>query len=299
VWPSFERPWSEVLPLARWAEEEGCHGIWCADHYMPDASDGTATDGPGFECWTTLGALAGAVERLQLGSMVSPSTVHHPAILAKQVTTADVIAGGRLVLGVGAGWQVNEHRAYGLRLPPPGERVDRFEEFLRIVHGLLHDERTTFEGRYFSVVDAPCEPKGGPGPVPVLVGTSSSRMLRLTARYADAWNTWGTPERVRTVSAALDAACAAEGRDPGEIRRTAQAFFFLRDDPAASARIRAASPRDRTLVGSAVELQEHVGAYEALGIDEVIVPDFALGREAPERLARYQQLWSEVLKPLA
>ena len=217
VWPSFQRPWTEVLDLARRAEQQGWHGLWCADHYMVDTPDGTPSDDGGLECWSTLASLAAAVPRLQLGSLVSPSTVHHPALLAHHATTTDQVAGGRLVLGVGAGWQVNEHRAYGFELPPPKERVDRFREFLQILRGLLRDQRTTFDGRYFQVVDAPCEPKGARGPIPILVGTSSPRMMRLTARWADTWNTWGTPERIRDRTAALDAACAAEGRDPATL----------------------------------------------------------------------------------
>jgi alkanesulfonate monooxygenase SsuD/methylene tetrahydromethanopterin reductase-like flavin-dependent oxidoreductase (luciferase family) len=185
VWPSFQRPWAEVLDLARHVESAGWHGLWFADHYMADTPDGSPSDDPALECWTTLAALAAAVPRLQLGSLVSPSSVHHPALLAKQATTVDQVAGGRVVLGVGAGWQVNEHRAYGFELAPPKERVDRFAELIQILRSLLHDDRTTFHGRWFTVEDAPCQPKGADGPIPIMVGTPSPRMLRLTARWAD------------------------------------------------------------------------------------------------------------------
>ena len=198
VWPSFQREWTEVLELARRAEAQGWDGIWFPDHYMADDPKGEPSDEPALECWSTLAALGAAAPRLQLGSLVSPSTVHHPALLAHQATTVDMVSGGRLVLGIGAGWQVNEHKAYGWELPPPKARVDRFAEFIEILHGLLHDKRTTFAGKYFSVVDAPCEPKGATDPVPILVGTGGPRMLRLTARWAQAWNVWGTPERVET-----------------------------------------------------------------------------------------------------
>lgn len=283
-----------MLELAQWAEQHGWHGIWCADHYMPDAASGDPDDGPGFECWSMLAALAATVDRLQLGSLVSPSTVHHPALLANQAATIDAISGGRLVLGVGAGWQVNEHRAYGFELPAPKARVDRFSEFIAILHGLLHEPRTTVAGSYFSVTDAPCEPKGGPGPVPILVGSGSPRMLRLTARFADAWNVWGTPERVRDRAGALDAACEATGRDPAGLRRTAQALFFLTDDADRAAHLRERVPADRSLIGGAAEIADRVGEYAEAGVDELIVPDFNLGTTAAQRREAYDRL-SDVL----
>ncbi len=295
VWPSFQRPWTEILALARHAERQGWHGIWCADHYMPGTADGTPDDGRALECWGMIAALASGVDRLQLGSLVSPSTVHHPAVLAKQASTIDEISGGRVVLGLGAGWQVNEHQAYGIDLPPPGRRVDRFAELIEIVHGLLHQPRTTFQGASFSVVDAPCEPKGGP--VPILVGSGSRRMLGLTARFADAWNTWGTPEGVRDRSGALDAACATEGRDPATIRRTAQALVLLRDDAAAAEAGLAQAPAERTIAGTATQLIDRMGEYRDAGLDEFIVPDFTLGRTATEREETYDRLWSEVFSP--
>jgi probable F420-dependent oxidoreductase len=294
VWPSFQRPWSEVLALARQVEAVGWHGLWFADHYMPDTSDSTPSDGPAFECWSTLGALAGSVPRLQLGSLVSPSSMHHPAVLAKQAATVDHVAGGRVVVGIGAGWQVNEHAAYGFALPRPKERVDRFAEFIQVLHGLLREDRTTFHGRWFTVEDAPCQPKGAAGPIPIMVGTPSPRMLRLTARWADAWNTWGTPAAVRERLAALDAACAAEGRDPATVRRTAQGLFLLTDDRAAAARLRERAPAERVVSGSSAELIDQIGEYAAAGIDELIVPDFVLGRTAEERAAAYDRFWIEV-----
>jgi alkanesulfonate monooxygenase SsuD/methylene tetrahydromethanopterin reductase-like flavin-dependent oxidoreductase (luciferase family) len=200
-----------------------------------------------------------------------------------------------VVLGIGAGWQVNEHKAYGWELPPPKARVDRFAEFIEILHGLLHDKRTTLAGKYFSVVDAPCEPKGAGEPVPILVGTGGPRMLRLTARWAQAWNIWGTPERVRDRSAALDQACAAVGRDPATVRRTAQALFFLIDDDDAANAIRARVPADRLVIGGAAELVDNLGDYQAAGIDELIVPDFAFGKTSEKRREAYDRFWNEVV----
>jgi alkanesulfonate monooxygenase SsuD/methylene tetrahydromethanopterin reductase-like flavin-dependent oxidoreductase (luciferase family) len=294
VWPSFQRPWDELLHLARHVEATGWHGLWFADHYMADTHDGTPSDHPALECWTTLGALGAAVARLQLGSLVSPSSVHHPALLAKQATTVDEVASGRLVLGIGAGWQVNEHRAYGFALAPPRERVDRFAEFIEVLRGLLREERTTFHGRWFDLEDAPCQPKGADGPIPIMVGTPSPRMLRLTARFADVWNGWGTPGAVRERLAMLDAACAAEGRDPSTVRRTAQGLFLIGGDPAFVEAVRAQAPADRVVAGSDDQLVDAVGQYAEAGIDELIVPDFTLGRTAAERLDSYDRFRADV-----
>jgi len=298
VWPSFLRPWAEVVETARRVEAQGWDGLWFADHYMADTPDGSAPTGPGLECWSTLAALAAAVPRLALGSLVSPSTVHHPAVLANRIATVDEVSGGRVVAGIGAGWQVNEHRAYGIDLPPPGPRVDRFAEFVQVLRGLLRDERTTFAGRYFTVTDAPCEPKGAERPIPIMVGTGSPRMLQITAQWADAWNVWGTPERYLDRSRALDAACEAIGRDPATVRRTAQGLFFLVEDRATADLIRSRAPADRAVIGGPAELLDRVGAYAEAGLDELIVSDFTLGRSPQERRDAYDRLFAEVVSAL-
>jgi F420-dependent oxidoreductase-like protein len=297
VWPSPARPWDELLRVATTAEATGWDGLWFADHYMPNTSDGAPAPGPILECWAAIAGLAAVVPRLRLGTLVSPTTFHHPALLAKRAATIDRISGGRFVIGIGAGWQVNEHRSYGVQLPPPRERVDRFEEAIRIVHGMLREPRTTFAGRYFQVTDAPCEPEPVQQPLPILVGSAGPRMQRLTARYADEWNTWGTPDALRPALDSLAAACAQEGRDPATLRRSAQALFFVDDgalDEASVAAIRERVPLDRVLIGGTAALAEHVAAYRDLGIDELIVSDLSLGRTADERLDRYEQLRTEV-----
>jgi alkanesulfonate monooxygenase SsuD/methylene tetrahydromethanopterin reductase-like flavin-dependent oxidoreductase (luciferase family) len=264
---------------------------------MPNTADASPADGPILECWAALAALAAAVPRLRLGTLVSPITFHHPALLAKRAATIDRISCGRFVLGLGAGWQVNEHRAYGVKLPPPKARVDRFEEAIQIVHSLLRVTRTTFVGQHFEVTDAPCEPKPAQDPLPLLVGSAGPRMQRLTARYADEWNTWGTPEALRPKLESLAEACAREARDPATLRRSAQALFFVDDgtlDEAAVAEIRGRVPPDRVLIGTTTALAEHVAAYSDLGIDELIVSDLSLGRTPDERLDRYEQLRTEV-----
>jgi alkanesulfonate monooxygenase SsuD/methylene tetrahydromethanopterin reductase-like flavin-dependent oxidoreductase (luciferase family) len=298
IWPTYERPWDETLALALAAEADGWDGFWYADHYMPNTDDDAVTDGPALECWSVLAAIAATVPRLRLGSLVAPTTVHHPALIAKRAATIDRISGGRLVLGLGAGWQVNEHTAYGIELFAPKERVDRFAEAIEIVRTMLAGGRTTFAGQHFTMTDAPCEPGPIQSPLPILVGTGSPRMLRITARFADEWNTWGAPALVAQRVAALHTACEKEDRDPATMRTSAQALVFLVDDADKAAQLRPHVPEDRSVVGGVSELQDTIGEYAALGIDELIVPDFTLGATASERLDAYRRIKAEVLDPL-
>jgi alkanesulfonate monooxygenase SsuD/methylene tetrahydromethanopterin reductase-like flavin-dependent oxidoreductase (luciferase family) len=293
IFPSYERPWPEVLDLARFAERSGMHGVWYADHFMQQTDDDSVTDGPASECWTMLAALAAAVPTIHLTSMVSPVTIHHPVVLAKRATTVDHISGGRAVLGLGAGWQVNEHQAYGFDLRAPGERVSHFEEAIEVIHHLLHDDRASFDGRWYHLTDAPFDPK--PTNLPLLVGTSSPRMMRITARWADRWNTWGDPELLRDHNQVFETACAAVGRDPASIARSAQAMVFLTDSDAAREKMRANAPEGRSLVGGVDELVERFGAYAESGLDEFAIPDFTLGRTPERRAETLARLRDEVL----
>jgi alkanesulfonate monooxygenase SsuD/methylene tetrahydromethanopterin reductase-like flavin-dependent oxidoreductase (luciferase family) len=295
VWPSFARPFDELLTFVKHIEDTGWHGLWYADHYMPDQPDGSVSDGPAFEAWSVLSALSVATSRLRLGTLVSPTTVHHPALLAKRAATIDQMSGGRFILGMGAGWQVNEHRAYGIELFGAKERVDRFEEAIQIVQSMLRNSRTTFKGTHFAFVDAPCEPKPVQSTLPVLVGTGGPRMSRITAQHADEWNVWGNAERVRGAIEVIDAACEKVGRDPSTLRRTAQGLFFLVDNDEKAAKIRSSAPADRALIGSVSELIDIMNEFAAMGIDEFIVPDFTLGRDAKERIDTYDRLRVEVL----
>ena len=293
IFPSYERAWPELVDLARFAQRTGWHGIWFADHFMQQTDDDTVADGPSAECWTVLAALAATVPTIHLTSMVSPVTIHHPVVLAKRATTVDQISGGRAVLGLGAGWQINEHDAYGFELRAPGDRVTHFEEAIEVIHRLLHENRSTFDGRWYRLSDAPFDPK--PQHLPLLVGTGSPRMMRITARWADCWNTWGDPAQLRDRTAMFRAACAAVGRDPDGVRRSAQAMVFLTDGDVARDRLRATAPEGRSLVGSPAELVELIGTYVDAGVDELAIPDFTLGRTSERRMATYERLRDEVL----
>ncbi|MEZ5216842.1 MAG: LLM class flavin-dependent oxidoreductase [Ilumatobacteraceae bacterium] len=299
IWPSSARPWEDLLATARFADRGGWHGIWCADHYMPNTEDGSVDDRPFLEVWAVLPALAAATSRVRLGPLVSPTSVHHPALLANRAASLDVVSGGRFVLGLGAGWQVNEHRAYGIELEAPGPRVRRFDEAIQIVRSLLDQPRTTFEGEFYSITDAPMNPKAIQERLPILVGTGGSKMLRITARHADEWNTWGDPTVVAAASARMDAACEAVGRDPASLHRSAQAMVFLADDDEGADRLRQVAPPDRSIVGTPEQLLEIVATYQDSGIEELIVPDFTLGEHQAEREDRYGRFWETVASALS
>ncbi|HWL43488.1 MAG TPA: LLM class flavin-dependent oxidoreductase [Ilumatobacter sp.] len=159
LWPNLSESPADVLELARIADAEGWFGIWYADHYMPNTGDESFAPGDVHECWGMLPAIAAVTTRVRVGTLVSPTSVHHPALLANRAATIDHVSGGRMVLGLGAGWQINEHAAYGIELEPPGPRVTRFVEAIEIVRSLLTEERTTFTGSVYTLTDAPCDPK--------------------------------------------------------------------------------------------------------------------------------------------
>jgi alkanesulfonate monooxygenase SsuD/methylene tetrahydromethanopterin reductase-like flavin-dependent oxidoreductase (luciferase family) len=219
--------WDEVLDEFIEAEELGFDHAWLVDHLVD--TDGGPEDGC-LEAWTLLAAIAARTTRIRLGVLVSSNTFRHPAILLKEAVTVDHISGGRLTLGIGTGWHEDEHRRFGIDLPPAPERVDRFEEAVEVISLLMAQERTTFQGTYYQLDDARLEPRPVQRPrIPILIAAHRPRMLRIAARYADQWDTFGlipgaATEGVETDLAdriaALDAACLAIGRDPADVRRS-------------------------------------------------------------------------------
>lgn len=290
-WPNAGNTWDELLDLSRHAEATGWDGIWFADHFMPNAAD---VSGPTAEAWTTVAALAAAVPRVRVGTLVSGNTYRHPAVLAKMAAQVDLISHGRAVLGLGAGWQENEHTAYGIPFYTVGERLRRLEEACRIIKGLLSDDRTTFAGRYYQITEAPLVPKPVQRPLPLLVGGGGEKVtMRIAAQYADEWNVWGTPETLRRKMAILDDHCRKLGRDPKTIKRSAQAVVYLSDDPAVVERARGA-PGMPVTAGSVKEVREIVQQYAEAGVVELIVPDRTLGRDVTEKKATMDRLINEV-----
>jgi len=290
LWPRNNWAPADLLPQVRAAEDAGWHGVWFADHYMPNTSDATPARGDVYECWAILPALAAVTTRVRIGTLVSPTSVHHPALLANRAATLDQLSGGRMVLGLGAGWQVNEHHAYGIELEPPGKRVSRFEEAIQIVRSMLAEDSTTFHGACYDIADAPCDPKPVQAPLPILVGTRSPRMLRITARHANEWNTWATPGEAAMHRGALMAACEAAGRDPATMRTSVNALIDLGGGPP--------PPGRAVLAGSAGQLADQLGRYAELGFDEFIVPDWNLGAGAAECADNLARIKSEVIDGL-
>jgi F420-dependent oxidoreductase-like protein len=300
IWPGTENDWQEVLATARHAERTGWDGVWVADHFMQNMPDGSRPLTPRLEGWTAVAALAGLVGRVRVGVLVSGNTYRHPAVLANMAATVDQVSGGRLVLGLGAGWQQNEHDAYGIELPPPPERLRMLREACEVVKGLLRDERTTFEGAHYQLADAVCDPKAFPGGlgIPLLIGGSGERVtMRIAARYADAWNTWGLPEVIEAKTRVLARHCEELGRDAAAIERSAQVMVHLTEDAAERERLRVATGTLPSAAGGAAELAEVVAGYRAIGLDELIVPDRTLGGTLAERLETMDRFREEVAAP--
>jgi len=204
------------------ADDAGFDHCWCMDHF---ATLGPKDDGPIFEAWTLLAAMAVATSRTRIGCMVTGNTYRHPAVLAKAAVTVDHLSAGRLEFGLGAGWAENEHAMLGMPFGSKGDRADWLEEACEVIRSLWTQERTSFDGKHYQLAGAVAEPKPVQQPYPPIWigGYGRQRTLRITARYADVWNAaGGSPEEVAEVSAVLDRRCAEIGRDPAEIRRSVQ-----------------------------------------------------------------------------
>jgi F420-dependent oxidoreductase-like protein len=212
----------QLRDLWRVADEGGFDSCWVMDHF---ATLGGREDGPIFETWTLLAAMAQITTRTRIGCAVVGNTYRHPGVLAKMAVTVDHLSGGRLDFGIGAGWAENEHTMLGLEFGTRKDRADRLEESVQIIRGLWTQPRTTFTGEHYQLQDAVAEPKPVQQPYPPIWigGSGPKRTLRIAAQYADVWNAaGGTPEEVAASSAILDQHCAQIGRDPGKIRRSVQ-----------------------------------------------------------------------------
>lgn len=293
-WVGNGHSWSEIMRSARRAEDTGWDGVWFADHFMPFTGD---PGEPIHEVWTVLGALGVLTERVRLGPLVCGNTYRNPAVLAKQAVTADHISGGRIVLGIGSGWQENEHQAYGIEFGTFTERFEKLEEALQVIRSLRSEDRTSFDGARYQMVDAPLEPKPI-GALPIMIGGGGERKtLRMVAQYADEWNVWADPEIMAHKSSVLDQHCEQQGRDPAEIQRSAVALLFLCDTEERAAELRARDLPRPSLIGTPAQLVDQIGAFAELGVGEVIVPDFNLGGgEAQDEIA--DRFLAEVAAPL-
>lgn len=281
IWPSPARSWDEIHEITTHCERAGWDGVYFADHFMPNGPGPEPLDGNTLECWSVIAALAASVPRLRLAPLVTSVTYRHPAVLANIAAAVDQVSGGRLTLGIGAGWQENEHAAYGLALGSIRERMDRFEEAVQILRSLLREPRTTFSGQYYEVQDAPNQPAPVQGKMPLLIGGGGEkRTLRIAARYADHWNSWTTPEVLAHKISVLRRHCADVGRDPAEIHVSTQALLFLSTDEGWLKEKRESVTGQAAIVGTPAEVTDIIGQYQEAGADEIIVPDFTLGSVA-------------------
>lgn len=278
IWPSPQRPWEEILGLARHCEATGWDSVYFADHFMPNGPGAEPLDGDTLECWSVISALAAEVPRLRLAPLVTSVTYRHPAVLAKIAAAVDHVSGGRLTLGVGAGWQENEHDSYGIELGTIQQRMDRFEEAVQILVSMLREQRTNFDGRYFKVKEAPNQPSPVQQRLPILIGGGGEkRTLRIAAKWADEWNTWSTPELLSHKMGVLHKHCDEIGRDPGEIRVSTQALMFLSTDESWLSDKRNMAAGQAVIVGTPDEVVDIVASYREAGTDELIIPGFNLG----------------------
>jgi len=247
------QPWPTLVERWQLFERLGFDSAWDCDHFIQPSRP----TGPYYEAWTLLAGLAAVTRRIRLGVLVSSNTFRHPSLLAKQAVTLDHVSNGRLDIGFGAGWYEPEHPMFGLELWPPKERVDRFEEAVELLDAWLRNETTTFSGTYYQLNEAPTRPRPVQQPRPPLVlAGHRPRMLRIIARYADTFNSFGTVEEMRERNDRLDQECARLGRDPKGIVRSLYGWAaMMPTDPWASVE----------------SFRDMVGRYSEAGVNEFLI----------------------------
>ena len=280
------RPYDAIRAVAQEAERDGFDSIWLADHLLYRRPN-EPTRGI-WECWTMLAALAEATKRVELGTLVLANSFRNPAIVAKMATAADEVSHGRLILGIGAGWNEPEYQAFGL---PFDHRVDRFDEALQILKPLLREGRVDFSGRYYQARDCEDTPRGPrPKGPPLLIGAEGPRMLRLTARYADLWNTgyMGEPETMAPRMALIKDACEAEGRDPASIGVTALIALWSPD-------LQAKKPSfvENPLTGTPEAIASAMRGYAELGVQHLMFQCEPYTAETRHRLTEALHLFTQ------
>lgn len=281
--PEVEREvsWREVREIALTAEKTGFDSVWVGDHLLYRESQGTR--GP-WEAWTSLAALAEATERVQLGPLVAATSFHSPAMIAKMAATVDEISGGRLILGLGAGWNRVEYEAFGF---PFDQRVSRFEEAFTIIRTLIREGAIDFSGRFYEHRQMELVPRARPD-MKLMVGSNGPRMLRITAPHVDIWNTWhawfgNRAEGLAPLITELETACEEVGRDPGGIEKTAAIYIQLDRGRGRSAGSDE-RPHSGPIPGS--EAEEQLAGFRAAGIGHVQVVLDPIDAPGVEELAK-------------
>jgi len=267
--PEVERhvPWRELRDIARAVEDGGFDSLWVGDHLLYRSAD--EVRGP-WEAWGILAALAEATERVTIGPLVAATAFHNPAVLAKTAATIDEVSDGRLVFGLGAGWNRDEFDAYGI---PFDHRASRFAEAFEIIRRLLAGEVVSVDGRFHAVTDCELVPRPRPGGPPLMIGSQGPVVLRTTLPHVDAWNGWyawfgNTPEGAANLMASVDAACVDVGRDPSTLRRTVS---VLVEAPGGVGNVERAKRWDDppAVTGPPAAIAEQLAGFTDVGIDEV------------------------------
>ncbi len=265
--PEVERVvrWPEIADMARAAEDIGLDSLWVGDHLLYRDDRHVGAVGP-WEAWTSLAGLAAVTTRIELGPLVAATGFHNPAMLAKQASTIDEISGGRLTVGLGAGWNAVEFKAFGF---PFDSRISRFEEAFTIIRTLLSEGSIDFEGRFYQVRDCELQPRSGrPGGPPLLIGSNGARMLRIATPYVSAWNTWfssygNDPAALAPLQASVHQACRDVGRDPATLERTAAVLVRF---PGGAGRPGATDP---AVEGTPEQMADALRAFGDAGIAHV------------------------------
>jgi F420-dependent oxidoreductase-like protein len=267
-----------VADLAVAGEESGFDSVWVMDHFWQLPPLGGPTQ-PMLEGYTLLGGLAARTRRVKLGTLVTGVTYRNPALLAKMVTTLDIVSGGRAMLGIGAAWYEEEHDGLGFDFPRDGERLDRLEEALRICRAMFTEEAPSFEGKHYRIEKALNIPRPiqRNGPRIMVGGSGEKRTLRLVAQYADMCNVFGSPDSIRHRLDVLHRHCADVGRDPSEITTSRLGSLFLSSSPEEAEQTEGflrdavgADFEERFTVGDAPAVLDQVGALVDAGLDELI-----------------------------
>lgn len=309
--PPEHTDFPELKAVWEAADDLGFSAAFTFDHFVPlnpgarPGGPGRVPDGPQFEGWATLCALAAGTRNLQVGTLVSGVTYRHPALLAKMVVTLDHITGGRAILGLGAAWHEAEHRMYGIDFPSVGERMGRLDEALELIGKLFREDVVDFQGRYYWLEGAPFDPKPvRPEGIPILVGGSGPRLKGIVARHATMFNSFSAPWEWAAVNADLDERLAKVGRAPDELERTAFVFSELSGDSEAEDALVAHFQRNRggtddevrqrVVVGSPDQMISVLRGYADAGIETAI-----LNLRPPFPLAGLERFAADVLPALA
>ncbi len=292
--PEVEREvgWPEFRDIAVTAEQSGFDSVWVGDHLL-FRDEVTGARGP-WESWSSLAALAEATSKVELGPLVAATSFHSPAMIAKKAATVDEISGGRLILGLGAGWNKAEYEAFGF---PYDNRVSRFEEALIIISTLVREGAIDFSGQFYELRDMELLPPARPD-MKLMVGSNGPRMLRIAAPHVDMWNSWHVwfgnhPSGLVPLMAELEAACADVGRDPGEIEKTAAVYVQLSrgEGRVAGSEDR---PKAEPIHGSHEEIARGLAGFEAAGLDHIQVVLDPIDAAAVEELAEIRNLMQDV-----